>query len=133
MSCLDTYERGILTSIAGEFSLTDERPLLRASSITSGRRHATFAARIRERDDRCWISGDLVPTVEQAGHNRWIDFEAAHVFPLAFEAQWRDQNMQRWIRPYEADAMNSTKNGLLLESGLHKHFDRYTISINPDV
>lgn len=29
--------------------------------------------------------------------NEWLGFEAAHIFPLAYEQHWKEQNFSRWI------------------------------------
>ena len=57
------------------------------------------------------------------------------MFPLAYEGQWRDQNLSRWItqEPERGGAINSVQNGLLLASDIHQLFDNYSLSINPDV
>ena len=57
------------------------------------------------------------------------------MFPLAYEGQWRDQNLSRWItqEPDKEGPINSVQNGLLLSSEIHQLFDIYSLSINPDV
>ena len=66
----------------------------------------------------------------------WHGFEAAHVFPLAYEQQWLANNYSRWITLPPSRGwgvtINSVRNGLLLDASLHALFDRYIFSINPD-
>jgi hypothetical protein len=54
---------------------------------------------------------------------------------LAREGYWRQYNYGRWISlpPESGGTINSVQNGLLLESGIHRLFDAYAFSINPDV
>lgn len=63
----------------GSVTVTDEVPLVRTASLQSGICVAGFRDAVRERDRRCVITGESVP------YNFWTGFEAAHVFPLAYE------------------------------------------------
>lgn len=67
--------------------------------------------------------------------NEWLGFEAAHIFPLAYEQHWKEQNFSRWINipASNGDNINSKQNGLLLRSDIHQLFDLYRVSINPEV
>ena len=69
------------------------------------------------------------------GVDFWEGFEAAHIFPLAYEGHWVDHHYGRWvtIEPVKEGSINSVQNGLLLDSAIHQLFDVYYISINPDV
>lgn len=111
--------------------MNDEPWLVRTISVGSGTRTAEFRESVRQRDRRCVISG------EQVILDFWDIFEAAHIFPLAYEGHWKQFNYGRWITmpPATASAgtINSVQNGMLLEAGIHKLFDNYGISINPDV
>lgn len=68
--------------------------------------------------------------------NHWKGFHAAHIFPLEKERLWREGGFARWItnttRHYRS-AINSTQNGMLMDSGVHEEFDGYWVSVNPDV
>lgn len=71
----------------------------------------------------------------RAIHNTWTGFEAAHIFPLAYEQHWNENDYSSWITidlPLRGK-INSVQNGILLRSQLHKEFDQYMFSINPDV
>lgn len=65
----------------------------------------------------------------------WLRFQAAHIFPLAYESQWKDGNYDRWITidPPQGGKINSVQNGILLRSDVHLEWDTYRVSINPDV
>jgi len=65
----------------------------------------------------------------------WAGFEAAHIFPLAYERYWLNHNYDRWISlsQEKGEKINSVQNGLLLRSDIHQLFDYYDFSINPDV
>ena len=65
----------------------------------------------------------------------WDGFNAAHVFPLAYEDHWIKHNYGQWITkpPATGGDLNSVQTGLLLRTDIHQLFDSYIISINPDV
>jgi hypothetical protein len=91
-----------------------------------------FKDAVQTRDGRCVVS-----KVEnrRARHDEWTGFKAVHIFPLAYEQQWKENNHGRWITvdPPQGGKINSVQNGILLRSHLHKEFDQYGFSINPDV
>lgn len=78
---------------------------------------------VRDRDGRCIVSGKL---------NRFNGLDAAHIFPLAQGAHWIHNNFDRWITD-GSESINSVENGILLRADLHREFDMFTFSINPDV
>ena len=84
------------------------------------------------RDHRCVISGEKAIG---APYDDWTGFEAAHIFPLAYEGHWTEHNYNRWItiQPESGGTINSVQNGMLLRSDIHQLFDSYNFSINPDV
>ena len=114
------------------FEPTDESPITRMMSQVTGDRLEAFRNAVRLRDRQCIISGDPVPSIN--GVYNWGRFQAAHIFPLAKEGIWRDQNYGRWItiQPAEGGSINSVQNGLLLRSDIHHEFDAFNVSINPD-
>ena len=67
--------------------------------------------------------------------DEWESFEAAHIFPLAYEGHWNDNSYGHWITipPENGGTINSVQNGLLLRSDIHQLFDSYVVSVNPDV
>ncbi|KAK0652657.1 hypothetical protein B0T16DRAFT_427047 [Cercophora newfieldiana] len=88
---------------------------------------------VRKRDVRYVVTKQENP---RAQADLWGGFEAAHIFPLAYQHQW---DMQGWgqqitifpsIRPF--GTINSVQNGLLLRNDIHCEFDLYYFSINPD-
>ena len=68
-------------------------------------------------------------------YRSFVGFEAAHIFPLAYEGHWIDYNFGRWITqvPEVGGSINSVQNGLLLSNEVHHLFETYCLSINPDV
>jgi hypothetical protein len=70
-----------------------------------------------------------------ADHGFWTGFEAAHIFPLAYEQYWNDYAYSRWITvpATSGGSINSVQNGMLLRDDIHTFFDSYIIAINPDV
>ena len=93
-----------------------------------------FVDQVRERDGRCVVTKEENLAKE---FGRWLGFEAAHIFPLAYEHQWHTQGWSQQItilpsrRSY--GTINSVQNGLLLRNDIHQLFDFYEFSINPDV
>src|SRR6266516_4119444 len=113
--------------------MNDEPIVTRVFSLQSGTRVHEFSDAVRQRDGRCVVSGEKVV---HAKRGLWFGFEAAHIFPLAREGDWNQYNFGRWItlppQRESAGTINSVQNGLLLRSDLHKGFDAYSFSINPD-
>jgi hypothetical protein len=100
-------------------------------SVSSGTRVAGFRDAVRDRDRRCVITGR--PALS-AQYGIWRGFEAAHIFPLAYEGHWMERNYGGWItiEPSTGGSINSVQNGMLLASDIHQLFDGYDVSINPD-
>lgn len=118
-----------LRSRIGSLLVNNEPWLVRTISHNTGTRSAEFRDAIRSRDRRCIITGHKVR------NGFWTNFEAAHVFPLAYKGHWNQYDYGRWITtlPANGDSINSIQNGLLLRRDIHGIFDSYEISINPDV
>ena len=117
--------------MTGTVTIDNEPWFVRTISVASGTRVAEFRDAVRQRDCRCVITG------EEAGieYDGWFSFEAAHIFPLAYEGHWNNNNYEHWINihPTTGGSINSVQNGLLLRTDLHILFDSYVFSINPDV
>ncbi|KAK9326102.1 HNH endonuclease-domain-containing protein [Lipomyces orientalis] len=113
-------------------AITDEPCITRILSRTVTGRDDFFRAQVRERDGKCVITG-VVNT--EAYRNEWVGFEAAHIFPLSSEEYWIQKGYSRWItnRARNRDrGINSSQNGLLMQSNIHQKFDSFSFSINPD-
>ena len=67
-----------------------------------------------------------------APYDDWGGFEAAHIFPLAYEEYLKNHSFARWISIHSAagGSINSIHNGMLLRSDIHALFDAYAFSIN---
>lgn len=104
---------------------------MRTTSVASGTRVAELRDSVRQRDRRCIITGRSAMNARGS----WTGFEAAHIFPLAYEGYWIRRNFDRWItiRPNNGGSINSVQNGLLLDGGVHSLCDNYDVSINPDI
>ncbi len=109
--------------------INDELVVTRTMSLSSGTRVREFSRAVRQRDGGC------VVTREPVLNNLYKGFEAAHVFPLAHQQHWNEQNFSRWItiRPNRGGSINSVQNGLLMRSDIHQLFDDYEFSFNPNV
>ncbi|TAQ84706.1 hypothetical protein B7494_g6967 [Chlorociboria aeruginascens] len=112
-------------------SINNEQTLLRTISLNTGIRVQAFRDAVRARDKRCVITGKKAAYAE---YGEWAGFEAAHIFPLAYEQHWTEFNYNRWISitPSQGETINSVQNGLLLRGDIHQLFDIYYFSINPD-
>ncbi|KAA6411525.1 MAG: hypothetical protein FRX48_04805 [Lasallia pustulata] len=119
----------IITSCS--FSVSDEAWLVRTISHSTGTRTPAFRDAIRLRDPRCVITGEEAINADVGS---WTGFDAAHIFPLAYEGHWKQHNFDRWItKPsVKGGSINSVQNGLLLRSDIRQLFDTYGVSINPD-
>lgn len=88
----------------------------------------------RDRDGKCVITGVVN---RSAYRGDWSAFEAAHVFPAAYETWWLDNEYSRWITDIKemggGSGIYSHQNGMLLKADVHKLFDNYLVAINPDV
>ena len=98
-------------------------------------RNDRFRHEVRNRDRKCVISGIVIPQ-EHIQTNNWRDFEACHIFPLKHETLWKELEYGRWITDIQDTPgrakINSSQNGLFLQSTIHQKFDDYLISVNPD-
>ena len=117
--------------MAGTVTVNNDPWLVRTISVASGTRVAEFRDAVRQRDRGCVITGEEA----EVEYDRWFGFQAAHIFPLAYEGRWNNNNYGRWINihPTTGELINSVQNGLLLRADLHILFDSYLFSINPDV
>lgn len=115
----------------GAVDVSNEIAVTRTESLSTGTRVQAFRDQVRERDGRCVITKK---ENRRARFGIWDGFEAAHIFPLAYEQYWIDHNFNRWISlpPSQGGTINSVQNGLLLRGDIHTDFDHFNISINPD-
>jgi hypothetical protein len=122
-----------LISWLDQIHVSNEAWLHRVISHSVSGREDGFRDGIRARDGKCVVSG--VVNTRSAGN--WTAFEAAHIFPLELENLWIEFNYGRWVDDIDDDAgiskINSCQNGFLLQSTIHKAFDQYLLSVNPDV
>ena len=102
--------------------------------MVTGWRSRFFADEVRKRDGQCVITGT---EAKLDHHGVWWSFEACHIYPIAFQGYWNDKNYDNWIEIPPArisdGKINSVENGILLRRDIHRHFDVYDVSINPDV
>ncbi|KAK9427202.1 HNH endonuclease-domain-containing protein [Lipomyces doorenjongii] len=116
----------------GTIFITDELCITRVPSSTVTGRDDRFRQSVRERDGKCVITG-VINT--DADVDDWGGFEAAHIFPLSGEEYFISSGFSRWITNKEGEhdtGINSCQNGLLMLSNVHKKFDNFSFSINPD-
>ncbi|PWW72050.1 hypothetical protein C7212DRAFT_354837 [Tuber magnatum] len=98
-------------------------------------REEQFRIEIRARNWKCVIS-ELSNPEEHIAQDIWNGFEAAHVFPLRHENLWVHYNYGRWITDMDyavgSSKNNSPQNVFLLQPTIHRLFDLYLFSVNPD-
>ncbi|EDR14597.1 uncharacterized protein LACBIDRAFT_292051 [Laccaria bicolor S238N-H82] len=117
-----------------DVSLTPERHRPRTLSLDNSGpiRKDGFRNRVRERDRRCCITGELVES------GRYHPFRTTHIFPVAHRDVWDLLQLSQHIRDDAPEgeqgpaSINSVQNGLLLRSDIHNRFDDYDFAINPD-
>ncbi|KAK9350810.1 hypothetical protein V1523DRAFT_57837 [Lipomyces doorenjongii] len=120
----------------GHMDVTDapyyKRTSSAMSSLSASGRVRSFPAAVRDRDRGCVITG--VPlTQRELLLQRWTGYDAAHVFPVALESMFHNYNFGELVVLDERDgSVNSPQNGLLLQTNVHRRFDQYEISINPN-
>ena len=125
----------ITTDDLSPVQVNNEFVFTRARSIQTGTRTQEFVDEVRDRDKGCVVS-KIENSKMRIDQGNWGLFEAAHIFPLAYEQHWEQFNYGRWITtipPAKGGTINSVQNGLLLKSDIHHEFDTYQFSINPDV
>jgi HNH endonuclease len=114
--------------------VSNEAWFARLNSHAISGQEDVFCNRIRTRDRKCVISGEVN---DAAPWGNWAGFEAAHIFSLEHESLWIQYNYGRGITNIDSvvgsSKINSIQNGLLLRGDLHTRFDQYLFSINPDV
>ncbi|KAL7625910.1 hypothetical protein AAE478_005134 [Parahypoxylon ruwenzoriense] len=89
----------------------------RTESLSTGTRVQVFRDQVRERDGGCVITKDKN---FGAPYGVWRGFEAAHIFPLAYEKYWNENGFGRRItlQPSQGGSINSVENGLLLRADI---------------
>lgn len=65
-------------------------------------------------------------------NTRWHGLDAAYIFPLALGAHWIQNKFGRWIKD-GSGSVSFVQNGEFLRADLHREFDAFAFSINPDV
>ena len=121
----------LIPSVPGEVMRTsNERFSLRALSSSNTPRDVEFRNQVRQRDRRCVITGRINL---DAPADRWIGFEAAHIFPLALDDIFTSQGFSQLItyNNSSGSGINSPQNGILLRSDVHQLWDDYSIAVNP--
>ncbi|OBT46244.1 hypothetical protein VE00_02284 [Pseudogymnoascus sp. WSF 3629] len=111
----------------------DERFYHRTRSMTlsSASREDAFVDQVRHRDQRCVITGRLVPAGSIEADD-WVTFQAAHIFPLALHHIFTTHGFSQLISYSHPLGINSPQNGVLLKADIHSLWDSYDISVNPD-
>ncbi|KAL4882555.1 HNH endonuclease-domain-containing protein [Aspergillus karnatakaensis] len=115
--------------------LYSSEPSSREVSADRNAHQRHFRDSVRERDDKCVITGDGLGNTTPVPY---AGSDAAHIYPVSRVAEWRQQNLQQHITdtsPATAitqTGLYSAQNGLLLRSDIHHLWDNFLIAIDPD-
>ena len=123
---------------AGSLMTSNEPWLARTGNGRPKIYTTTFRDEVRKRDGGCVITGHRAIN---SAYGFWGGFCATHIFPLEYAEHWVDPGydssittpisrksaMRRGIGVY------SVQNGILLRMDVRQRFERYLVSINPDV
>jgi len=124
-----------LLILPGYIRVSDEPLFHQLISEAETPREERFRIEVRNRDRKCVISGLSNPEFRIA-NDKWSGFEAAHIFPLRNETLWIDNGYKEWITDMDdavgSSRIHSTQNGFLLQATIHRFFDQYLVSVNPD-
>ncbi|KAJ5899719.1 hypothetical protein N7495_004463 [Penicillium taxi] len=122
-----------VTPVTQTITVNNEPIFRRIISHNVTGREECFTEDVRLRDKICCFSGDAVLTWQ---YDMWEGWEAAHIFPVAKGSLWNQWGFGRWITNgatgRHLNSINSIQNGFLIGSTLHKIFDHFRVSANPD-
>jgi len=129
------YSVAHLLILPASNQVSDELWVPRTISHKISGREDSFCHEIRDRDRKCLISRTSILEIHIQANN-WTTFEAPHIFPPEDKRLWIQYNYGRRITDMddaiESSKLNSPQNGFLLRIEVHKMFDQYLISVNPD-
>ena len=115
--------------------MSEEKWIEHEQTMKITRRTELFRREVRNRDGKCVISGIVIPESHIQTDN-WRGFEACHIFPLQYGNIWDERGYDKWITDIDENSsrakINSSQNGLLLQATVHKKFDDYVITVNPN-
>lgn len=107
-----------------QISINNDQYHPRTLSLSDSTRNAAFCQKIRQRDGRCVITGQVNTA---AAFNGWSRFQVAHIFPLSLSSGYNA--LTNSTQPSD---INSPRNGILLRADVHGPWDNYSISVNPN-
>ena len=127
-----------LISTAGSLMTSNEPWLVRTGKGRANIYTITFRDAVRKRDRGCVITGERAIN---AAYGLWSGFCATHIFPLEHAEHWVDPGYDRSITTpasrrsasRRCTGVYSVQNGVLLLKSRRQWFERYLVSINPDV
>jgi len=116
-------------------SVTQEAPLLGTwRYLETGTQDGSFCDAVRRSDRRCVRTDD---PVREAQAGRWRGFDSPYVFPLAYKGKWKEivynSLSDRWTNDSDRYRINSVRAAILNNRSIHRYFDTYEVTINPDV
>ena len=102
--------------------------------LETGTQDGSFCDAVRRKDRRCIITDDPV-RVAHAG--RWRSFDSCQVFPLAYKGKWKEIGYVSLSDPLtnksDGYCIHSVSGGILLNCTIHRYFNAYKMTINPDI
>ena len=130
-------------NIAGSLMTNNEPWLVRTGNGQPKISNRAFRNAVRKRDRGCVITEGRGINVE---YEYWDGYSATHIFPLEHAEHWVDpsddcsittpvsrKSASRRSASRRSTGVYSVQNGVLLRSDIRKRFERYLVSINPDV
>lgn len=129
------HGRYVLTPlIKGEQMRVSDAPFyprtLSHARSSVARDHA-FVDQVRHRDQRCVISGTLVPPV-MVEAEYWVAFDVTDIVPLALDHIFPTLGISQLVSNDQQPATNTPQNGLLFSANIHQLWDSYDLAVNPN-
>ena len=127
-----------LISTAGSLMTSNEPWLARTGKGHPKIYTTKFRDAVRKRDRGCVLTGERAINGEDGD---WAGYCATHIFPLEYAEHWVDSGDDRLITTptsrrsalRRTTSIYSVQNGVLLRADMRNRFERYIVSINPDV
>ena len=125
-------------NIAGSLMTNNEPWLVRTGNGQPKISNRAFRNAVRKRDRGCVFTEGRGINME---YEYWDGYSATHIFPLEHAEHWVDPSddcsittpVSRKSASRRSTGIYSVQNGVLLRLDIRKRFERYLVSINPDV
>lgn len=129
---LSPVKDGDLLSVNDEPFLVRPPPI--APFVTANSAVEHFQSLVKDRDQKCVISGETSELADADDSDEEPDLHTAHIFPVAWNNLLSTHVPDYAItykHPDDSSGVNSPQNGLLMKSEIHPLWNAYFISVNP--